>query len=210
MTSHIDLDALTLAKGAHEIRGDGVCLLEAVAWWAHEPHSDHPACVSPVLAAFGRSWNDALPDDRRHILKPFIPLLPGTAGDGLGLARSYLALDWLARECAPAFLDLTPALAPHAAALRGLPRLQNPETVQSAEPLISAARDATGAAARDAAGAAARAAAWDAAWAAARAAAWAAARAAAGDALAPTVLALQESALSLYRAMLHPAPEEAS
>ena len=78
MTSHLDLSTLTLATGAHETRQEGVCLLEAAAWWAHEPHTDHPACVSPVLAAFGRTWNDALPDGRRHILKPFIPLLPGT------------------------------------------------------------------------------------------------------------------------------------
>ena len=264
MTSHVDLDALVLAEGAHEAREDGVCLLEAVAWWAHEPHGDHPVCVSPVLATFGRSWNDALPDDRRHILKEFIPLLPGTAGDGLDLARSYLALDWLVRVHAPAWLDLA-ELGGHAAALRGVARLDGPGPAAAAEPVLAAAwaaaGDAAWAAARAAAGAAAwdaarnaawdaaGAAAWDAAWDAARNAAWAAAGAAAGaaaraaawdaardaagdaaraaawaaagdaawdaawdaarDALAPTVASLQESALGLFRSMLHPTEVEA-
>jgi hypothetical protein len=220
MTAAIDLTTLTLAKGAHQTREDGVCLMEAVAWFAGQEHTDHPPGVSPVLARFGRSWNDALPDGRRHILIPFIPLLPGTAGDGHYLTRSYLALDWLAREYAPAFLALVPALAPHAGALRGLAPLRDPGTVQAARPVITAAGAAAGDAARDAA--------WDAAWAAAgdaagdaagaaardaaraaardaaRAAARDAARDAASDALAPTVAALQDSAIALYQAMITP------
>ena len=68
MTAAIDLTTLTLAEGAHETRGDGVCLMEAVAWFAGQEHTDHPPCVSPVLAGFGRLWNDGLPDGRRHIL----------------------------------------------------------------------------------------------------------------------------------------------
>jgi len=69
-----------------------------------------------------------------------------------------------------------------------------------------AAWDAAGGAAWDAARAAAwdaaRAAAWDAAWAAARAAARAAAGAAAWDAMAPTVGALQDSAITLFGTMI--------
>jgi len=204
----IDLDALVLAKGSHDDREQGVCLMEAVAWFAGQEHTDHPPCVSPVLAAFGRSWNDALPDDQRHILKPFIPLLPGTAGDGHELARSYLAVDWLAREHAPAFLALTPALIPHADALRALSPLRDARAVQAAKPALAAARDAARAAARDAAWDAAGAAAWDAAWdaigAAAGDVAWDAAWAAARDVLAPTVTQLQESAIVLFSAMIHP------
>jgi hypothetical protein len=56
-----------------------MCLLEAAAYVAGEPWSDSPECVSPVLAAFGRSWNDALDDENRQMLKPFIPRLVGTA-----------------------------------------------------------------------------------------------------------------------------------
>src|SRR5260221_9786346 len=78
----INLETLTLAKGGHENRDAGLCLLEAVAWFAGRPHSDKPPCVSPVLGAYGRSLNDVLPDIPRQELKQFIPRLPGTAGDG--------------------------------------------------------------------------------------------------------------------------------
>ena len=74
------LDALHLLNGAHENPEAGMCALEVVAWLAGEPHSDHPECVCPVLGAFVRSWNDALPDDERDaLLKPILPRLIGTS-----------------------------------------------------------------------------------------------------------------------------------
>ena len=54
-----------------------------------------------------------------RLLKPLLPRLIGTrATPEIHERRSYLALDWLIREATPAWLDLVPALAPHAAALR--------------------------------------------------------------------------------------------
>ena len=220
------LGALTLAEGAHADRSNGLCVMEAVAWFAGEPHTDHPACVSPLLSEFGRSLNDALPDSKRQLLKPLIPLLPGTAGDGQDEMRGYLALDWLIRTWTPTWLDLA-GLSEEAAALRDLQRITDLAAAQNAGPVVRNAREksaaawdaagaAAGAAAWDAAGAAARAAAWaaawDAAWAAARAAAWDAARAAAGAAagaaarakLAPAVSELQDSAITLFRQMITP------
>jgi len=230
----LDLDTLTLAFGGHEDRSNGLCLLEAVAWFAGEPHTDHPACVSPVLGAFGRSLNDILPDEKRQQLRPYITLLPGTAGDDLDQVRGYLALDWLIRIWTPAWLDLA-GLSEEARALRDLRQIADRAAARSARPAVLAARDkaaaagddagdAAGAAAWAAAGAAAgaaarddawddawdaaRAAAWDAAWAAARAAAgaaaFAAAFAAARDALAPTVNQLQDSAITLFGTMIRP------
>ena len=38
----------TLYKGAHDPNGK-MCVMEAVAYIAREPWSDHPACVSPVI-----------------------------------------------------------------------------------------------------------------------------------------------------------------
>ena len=171
---------ITLTRGAHETRADGVCLLEAAAWFAGKSHTDHPACVSPVLAAYGRSLNDALPDDSRQLLVPFVPLMPGTAGDGLDEARGYLALDWLIRVHTPAWLDLA-GLADEARALRDLSRITDLAAAQAARPVVLTARNKA-TAARDATKDAARAAAWDAAWTAARDAAWAAARDTARDA----------------------------
>ena len=218
----INLDTITLAKGAHDDFESGSCLLEATAYLANEPFSDHPACVSHVLGAYGRSLNDVLPDDRRQELKQYIPGLIGTANDGKDGARSYIALDWLIRTYAPAFLDLA-GLTGEAQELRSLRRIVDPVAAKEAVPVVreagqkasaagdaawesagdaawAAARDAAANAARDAAWAAARAAARDAAWESAGDAAWAAAR----DALNPTVDTLQTSAIALLGVMIDP------
>ncbi len=59
----LGLDGISLKHGMHDSRQDGVCALEAVAWIAGEPHSDHPKCACPVLSDFLRKWNDDLPND---------------------------------------------------------------------------------------------------------------------------------------------------
>ena len=227
MTHHINLDTLTLSAGAHRDRESGTCLLEAVAWWAGEPHSDRPACVSPVLAAFGRSWNDGMrSDEEREQLKPYIPLLVGTAGNpDADERRSYMALDWLVRVHTPAWLRLAGGdCAVHAAKLAALPTILNSQLAADAQPTIDAAGFAAGFAAGAAAGAAgaagdtvrtavrtavraagAAAAATEAAGAAAaatEAAARAAVGVAAGVALEPTMAVLQVSAHDLYRRMI--------
>jgi hypothetical protein len=188
------LRALNLKKGAHGSRDKGMCVMEAVAWAAGREHSDHPPCVSPVIGAFLRNWNDSLDDEGRQMLKPYVFRVVGTAtGKKDEETRAWLATDWLVRECAPAWLRLA-GLTEQAESLENLAALTNGRRAKSAQEKIDAARDA----ARDAAGDAARAAAWDAAgdaaWAAAwdatwdatraaaRAAAWAAAGAAAWDA----------------------------
>jgi hypothetical protein len=37
-----------------------------------EPYSDHPQCLSPVMAAFIREWNGVMGDADRQILVPYI------------------------------------------------------------------------------------------------------------------------------------------
>ena len=214
--STVILESVTLKSGSHASRDEGVCAMELVAWMADEPHSDSPACTSPVLAAFVRAWNDVIPDDdtRTRLLKPILPRLIGTVGSpAVEQRRADLALDWCVRVSTPAWLDLA-NLTEDAAALRSLPPLLDRATVLAAHAPLKrarerataawAARDAAWAAARDAA----RDAAWDAAWAAAgdaaRDAVWDAAWAAARDVLAPTVTQLQESAIVLFSAMIHP------
>jgi len=227
------LEPLVLESGGHDPPNNGLvhaCVMEAVAYVAGEAWSDHPECASPVLGAFLRSWNDSLPDDDRQMLKALIPRLVGTkASKAVEEKRAWMATDWLARECAPAFLRLA-GLTEHAETLEGLAALTTTKRAEKAQPKLAAAGaaawDAARAAAWDAAGAAAWAAAWDAAWdaaraaaraaawdaagaaagAAARAAAWdaarAAAEAAAGAALEPTVKQLQQSALLLVERMI--------
>ena len=163
------------------------CIMEAVSYIAGEPWSDSPECACPVISAFLRAWNDALPNDERtSLLLPLIPRLVGTRGSAaLSHRRSLMAADWLVRTHTVAWLRMA-GLNAQADVLASLPEITSMAQVPSIRPAIEAVqRDAAAvrAAARDAAwdaaGAAARDAAWDAAGAAARAAAWDAARAAA-------------------------------
>ena len=173
----IGLDGIVLAAGGHTDRAQAVCAMEAVAWLAGEPHSDQPQCACPVIGAFMRSWNDAIPDDatRTRLLKPLLPALVGSKSTvAVELKRSYLAFDWLARVQAPAWLDLTPALKPHAELLRALAPLTDKTSVAAADGPLAAAGAAARAAARDAA----------------------------RDALRPTVDQLQVSAVDLVRRMV--------
>ena len=180
----IDLDSLTLLAGAHDSWEQGACIMEAAAYIAGEPFTDHPECVSPVIGAFLRNWNDALPDDDRQQLKRYVTEVIGTnAGPDVDVELSWMALDWLVRVQTPAWLRLA-GLVDQADLLAGMAEV-TPETCPSIQPALTAVRqdaDAAWAAAGDAARAAAGAAAGDAAWAAAGDAAWAAARAAAGAA----------------------------
>ena len=155
--------------------------MEAVAYISGEGWSDAPACTSSILTAMGRGLNDGLPDGPRQRLVPLIPRLIGTRDDGRDTARSYMALDWLIRTYAPAWLCLAD-LEYLADTLRGSPRAHDTASLSSLITTLNAARAAAGAAAGDAAWDAARAAAWTAAEDAAWNAAWAAARAAARDA----------------------------
>src|SRR5690349_5848590 len=171
----VNLDEIKLYKGAHNPDSQ-MCALELAAYIAEEPWSDHPMCVSPVIAAFMRNWNDSLNDDERQMLKPYVLKSINTVGTKADEEkRAWMATDWLVRECAPAFLRLA-GLTVHAEALEKLAALDSISRAKEAQPTLAAAgaaaRDAAWAAARAAAGAAAR----DAAGAAARDAAWAGAR----------------------------------
>jgi hypothetical protein len=232
------LDSLVLLHGNHDSREAGVCVMEAAAWMAGEPHTDHPKCVSRILAAFLRRWNDDLDEAGRQKLKPYIPRVIGTAKDGQDELRGWLIADWVIRVHTPAWLELA-GIHESARALRSLPELRDLASLSAAQPSLdkarseaaaawAAARAAAGAAAGDAAWDAAGAAAWDAARAAARAAAGAAARdaawAAAWDAardaawagaaakqkLAPTVASLQVSAFQLLEKLVDPAGAKAA
>jgi hypothetical protein len=226
------LDKIQLGHGSHPAPSNGMveaCVMEAVAYIAGEPWSDHPECASRVISSFLVSWNDSLPDADRQMLKPFIPRLVGTRTTKADEeTRAWMLTDWLARECAPAWMRLA-GLTDQAEMVEALAPITSAASAKKAQPTLTAARkesaaawdaawaapwDAARAAARAAAGDAARAAAWDAAraaaWDAARAAAgaaaWDAARAAAWDAaraaLQPTVKALQVSALGLLDRMI--------
>lgn len=90
--------------------------MEMVAWLAGEEHSDEPKCSCPVLAAFVRALNDALPDDglRTRILRPLVPRLINTRADAkVELARGLAIADATVRHFLPMMLRASgqPALA---------------------------------------------------------------------------------------------------
>ena len=140
--------------------------MEAVAYFAGEPHSDKPKCACPVLTQYGITLNDRFSDDERQLLKPFIKKLIGTR-DGNSQKRA----EFLAHQAGTVFVPLaldSIGLSSHAEALRKI-KLGN---LSGLSGLNSAARSAASAARWAAADSAAASAAWAAS--AASAARWAA------------------------------------
>src|ERR1043166_799661 len=155
----INLESLVLQKGGHGGAQDGFCVMELTAYLAHEPWSDHPACTSPAIAAFLRSWNDNLDDETRQRLKPYAQKVIGTnTGPEDEQKRAWLAVDWVIRVNTPAWLELA-GLKDEASELRNLPELTSSEILVAVQAPLEKAR----ASARSRAAAA---------WAAARDAAW--------------------------------------
>ncbi len=138
----------TLKHGAHDTREEGMCLLEAVAYIAGEPHSDAPACACDVLAKYGRSLNDAMGDGaegdalRDKHLAEVAPLLVDTRGTrDVQRRRAYLLADRAVRLIAPLALDAA-GLHDHAATLRGLAPVTDAATARAARGVADAAAKA--------------------------------------------------------------------
>src|SRR4051794_41296019 len=99
-------DSYRLSAGRHVRAEQGRCAMEWVAHLAGEAHSDRPECVSPVVGAFARSWNDALAETTRQRLRPYLGRMIGTAGDGAGEARAGGRAPRPGRPPAPALFSL--------------------------------------------------------------------------------------------------------
>lgn len=141
---------LRLSVGVHDTRERGMCAMEAVAWLAGEPHSDHPQCTCLVLGAFIRSLNDSLGDeDRDRLLKPLLRNLINTKSSAyVAMKRAYLALDWFIRVNAPEWIALCADLEFHSHMLRRLPVIVNTDTaIEASVKVLDAARSAAHAAA---------------------------------------------------------------
>jgi hypothetical protein len=179
-----------LSYGTHANPDDGRCAMEWVSLLAGEPHSDEPACVSPVLRAFCTTLNDSLEDEPRQRLRLFLARTIGTADDGFDEARSWMAMDWLIRTYAPSWLRVA-GLTASAERLAALPTVLDSSPLKLSVDELNLARRETRASWAAIAGpvrgagwaprAAGRATARETAWRSAGAAAWAAARVAVGD-----------------------------
>lgn len=89
------LDSIELKHGGHNPGSGCYCFNEAVAFVAQEPHSAAPACESDVLRRYTTVLNDRWNDEDRQLLKPFVPRVVGTAGDGKDDRRKEIATQFL-------------------------------------------------------------------------------------------------------------------
>jgi len=106
-----DLSTITLLEGGHKTREEGMCVMEAVAWAAGEPHSDHPQCACPALAVFARKLNDRhWPGGdpvRTEVMRPLIMTLVGSRStQDVYERRGFFFADRAVRELAPMVMDL--------------------------------------------------------------------------------------------------------
>jgi hypothetical protein len=109
-----------LRKGPSDSPENGACTMDAVSWFATGKLGDHPECACPVLAMYVIAGQDAMPDEIRQSLKPFIFRLIGSRDDeAIGVRTRYLALASV-RIFAPLALDSC-GLKSEAAKLRSLP-----------------------------------------------------------------------------------------
>jgi hypothetical protein len=93
-------DSVELVGGAGSPAQGRLCIMSFAACLAGEPHTDDPACVSPVIRAFAIHVNDRMPREARQRLKPFAPRLIGTR-DTLDHERAEVLRDALERVILP-------------------------------------------------------------------------------------------------------------
>ena len=138
------LPEVELDSGAHPAppkdcdRPEG-CDREIAAWVLGQEWTDRAPWESPVLAAFRRRLNDALPVDLRQRLKDSMFDGLGTAADGRDEDRAWMITDWSVRAALPTWLELA-GVEEAPAQLRALPEV-TAETFGEAKPLIYKLRD---------------------------------------------------------------------
>jgi hypothetical protein len=136
----------TLYVGSHKEGDKEKCAMEEIAYRLGQPHGDQPECVSPVIGAFLRRWQDDMGDDDRNRLiapllddKPWLERVGATGGDGHDEARGWMCADWAVRVAMPTWLELA-GVKDAPAALRDLPEI-TADTYPDARALVVSARD---------------------------------------------------------------------
>jgi len=94
--------------------------MDAVNWLVHGKHGDTPECACPVITSYVIRGNDAMPDDVRQNLLPYLHRIAGSRSKTHQVARTRILALGALRVCAPRALDLA-GLHDHAATLRSLP-----------------------------------------------------------------------------------------
>lgn len=135
------LNGLAIDRGEHVAFDHGHCAMELVSWLAGEPFSMEPACACPTITRLVTNFNKAEPtaEDLTQLRSLLPEIAESRSSDAEALSRSWMAMDWLARTCAPAWLKLTTVLESHAKALRDGPEITDRDTLASHRDNIAAA-----------------------------------------------------------------------
>jgi hypothetical protein len=87
-----------LSRGRHSLPEEGVCVMELASMLAHEPFSDHPRSVCPIIAAFLRTYNDHLDDCWRQDLYAYAARAVGTrSARAVERTRARMCREWANR-----------------------------------------------------------------------------------------------------------------
>jgi hypothetical protein len=90
-----NFQTIRLSKGKHSSPTAGACVMELASMLAGEPFSDRPQSVSPSIAAFLRSYNDRLDDDRRQDLYAYAAKVVGSVSTAeVECARTARLMQW--------------------------------------------------------------------------------------------------------------------
>lgn len=139
------MDEFQISRGSHATPEDGLCTLEVVAMLSGEEHTDQPDCCCPAIGSFCMRWNDDLLDaERTALLLPLTGRLVGSVVDSPDVVRqrATMAVDWLIREQAPAWLGSIEGGAFFARALRGSARVVDGRSAATITQLLGNARAA--------------------------------------------------------------------
>ena len=98
----VTYQTVRIKRGAHGSPDQGACVMELASMLAGERFSDRPRAVCPVIAAFLRTYNDALNDEQRQDLYPIASAVVGTAtsDEDVIAARVHLIAEWARAQLA--------------------------------------------------------------------------------------------------------------
>ncbi len=92
-----------LVRGAGDPKSGKLCVMSFVAFLAGEVHTDRPAAASPLIRDFAVRINDAMPNEMRQELKPFVPRILGTNdhldGARAGMLRAVTEAEIMPKIC---------------------------------------------------------------------------------------------------------------
>ena len=108
-SSPTSYQTVRLMRGRHYSPDDGACVMELASMLAGERFSDHPRAVSPVIAAFLRTYNDTIDDPRRQQLYAYAAATVGTRSSrACEQRRADACRDWLEARVGPGLLNGLP------------------------------------------------------------------------------------------------------